>query len=436
MTAPRRIALQPWMHAAETRAVIAALADGDEDGNAVRFVGGCLRDALAGRPVKDVDLATPLHPDEVMRRLQASGIKVLTYGLSHGTVTAVLNHQAFEITTLREDVETDGRRATVRFTDDWTADAARRDFTFNAMSCTPDGVFFDPFDGLADLEAGRVRFVGDARERIREDYLRLLRFFRFMAEFGKGPPDPDGLAAARELAPGLTRLSGERLRAELLRLLDAADPLATLSLMVEERILDAVLPEAENVAALARLLGFERALPGLLEPDPLRRFAVLLDPSAGPERLGDIAERLRFSAAERDRLLAAARRPPLEPAGFDPDRAEARRALRRALHDDGRTALRERIVVAASRDVADTDALRRLLVAIDRLELPPFPLQGRDLLARGVPPGPAVGRLLRDLEDWWLGVEPTPDRAACLGELERRLTDSAPAGSNADRLGS
>ena len=217
-----RIAPQAWMTAPETRAVVAALSAA---GAEVRFVGGCVRDALAGRRVKDVDLATTDRPERVIELLQAAGLKAVPTGLDHGTVTAIAGHRPFEITTLREDVETDGRRARVAFTDDWQADAARRDLTFNAMSCSPEGDLFDPFGGRADLAAGRGRFVGDPRARIQEDYLRLLRFFRFQAHYGRVPPEPATLAVLRDLAPQLASLSGERLRSELLRLLEAPDPL-------------------------------------------------------------------------------------------------------------------------------------------------------------------------------------------------------------------
>ncbi len=239
MTPVRKIPPQDWMRAPETRAVIAALT---AEGAEVRFVGGCVRDALAERRVQDIDIATQLPPEAVMRLLDAAGIKAVPTGIQHGTVTAVSGGKPFEITTLRVDVETYGRKAKVAFTDDWTADAARRDFTFNALSCAPDGTLYDPFDGEADLMAGRVRFVGEARARIVEDYLRLLRFFRFQAHFAKQPPDPQALEIAAELAPRLDRLSGERIRGELLRLLQAPDPLPVVEILIARRILRAVVP--------------------------------------------------------------------------------------------------------------------------------------------------------------------------------------------------
>jgi len=217
------------------RAVLAALPE-------ARIVGGAVRDAIAGHPISDVDLATPRTPDEVTASLGRAGIKAVPTGLGHGTVTAVVGHRGFEVTTLRRDIETDGRHAVVAFTDDWRADAARRDFTINALSMSPDGEVFDYHAGIADLRAGRVRFVGDARSRVAEDYLRILRYFRFLARYGAGEPDPQALAAIREGVPGLAQLSGERLWSELKRILSAPDPWAALGLMADLEVLEAVLP--------------------------------------------------------------------------------------------------------------------------------------------------------------------------------------------------
>jgi hypothetical protein len=244
-----RIEPQSWMTAPHTRAVLAALS---AEGAAPRFVGGCVRDAELGRPVKDIDIATPDPPERVLALLERAGLKAVPTGLAHGTVTAISRGRPFEVTSLRIDVETYGRHAKVEFTDDWQADAGRRDLTINALSCAPDGRIFDYFGGLEDLRAGRVRFVGDPRARIREDYLRLLRFFRFHAHYGRGAPDPEGLAAAGELAPKATKLSGERVRAELLRLLAAPDPVPVLDLMAARGVLRVFLPEAADTAALAR----------------------------------------------------------------------------------------------------------------------------------------------------------------------------------------
>ena len=262
------------MSAKETRDVIAALT---AKGARVRFVGGCVRDALLGRAVKDVDIATHDDPETVTALLKAAGIRAIPTGIAHGTVTAVTGAAHFEITTLREDVETDGRRAKVAFTDDWEADAARRDFTFNAIFCAPDGTIYDRFGGIEDLKAGRVRFVGDAETRLKEDVLRLLRFFRFHAWYGRGLPDPKGLDACRKFAHLLPNLSGERVAAETLRLLGAEDPSPVFALMRQEGILTHFLPEAQNIARLTALVALER---GYGEADPLRRLAAVLDVTA------------------------------------------------------------------------------------------------------------------------------------------------------------
>ncbi len=284
------------MTAPETGEVIRALT---RDGAAVRFVGGCVRDALAGRNVRDIDIATPDPPETTLRLLEAAGLRAIPTGIEHGTITAVSGGRHFEITTLRIDVETDGRRATVAFTDDWTADAARRDLTINALSCSPDGEIFDPFGGADDLSAGRIRFVGDAAARIREDVLRLLRFFRFYAQFGNPPPDREGLAACRTLADLLPTLSGERVQAELFKLLACAASPDVLALMAAEGILAHVLPEAADFERLRGLIAIESA--AAVAPRPGRRLAAMLDLDAADTRA--LADRLRLSGKDRDYLL-------------------------------------------------------------------------------------------------------------------------------------
>jgi len=363
-----------------------------------RLVGGCVRDAIAGRAVADVDLATPSPPDEVTLALQAAGLRAVPTGLDHGTVTAVSGGRGFEVTTLRRDKTSDGRRAQVAWTTDWQEDAARRDFTMNAMSMLPDGAVFDYFGGVADLHAGRVRFVGDPAARIAEDYLRILRFFRFHARYGHGDPDPAALEALRDGVPGLARLSPERVWSELKRILTTADPRGALRLMAGLGVLVAVLPYALDLARLDRLVQADGP------PDPLLRLAALV-PGAGL----DLAARLRMSVAERDRLLALAGPPP-EP-GMDDD------ALRRLLADAPPGALPGRAWLAGNAGPT-WDALRGRLAALPRRV---FPLEGRDALALGVPPGPAVGELLRVVRAWWLDGGCRANAAACRAELARRL---------------
>ena len=396
------------MTARETRAVLAALgAEGAEP----RFVGGCVRDSVLGRPVKDVDIATPDPPEQVLALIQRAGLKAVPTGLAHGTVTAISRGRPFEVTSLRIDVETYGRHAKVAFTDDWEADAGRRDLTINALSCTPDGRLFDYFGGLEDLRAGRVRFVGDPRARIREDYLRLLRFFRFHAHYGRAAPDPDGLAAAGELAPEAANLSGERVRAELLRLMAAPDPVPVLDLMAARAVLGVFLPDATDTAALAAVLEIE---PDGSAPDALFRLAALLPADLAVGR--KVARRLRLSRAEQTQLLGL-----LEP----PDAAlgSDEKALRAALYRRGGAVLAAQWRLAWARLGPKQRAARRTnlnaaLAVAAGWQPRSFPLKGRDARARGVPAGPRVGRLLAAVEAWWIAEDFTPDRTACLAKFD------------------
>jgi poly(A) polymerase/tRNA nucleotidyltransferase (CCA-adding enzyme) len=380
--------LPDFLAEAGLRAVLAALPR-------ARMVGGCVRDARLGRPVADVDLATPDAPEAVMAALREKGLKAVPTGLAHGTVTAVAAHRGFEVTTLRHDLATDGRHAVVAFTEDWRADAARRDFTINAMSMTADGAVFDYFGGLADLAAGRVRFVGDAATRIAEDYLRVLRFFRFYARYGRGAPDAAALAAIRAGVPGLARLSAERVWSELKRILAGPEPAGTVALMRACGVLAAVLPEAGQATLLANVVA--AGAPA----DPALRLAALIE--------GDgvaAAARLKLSGAEATHLVA------LRAAAAPPDMADDD-ALRRALAD-----VPTPVLVGASWLAGRGDALRARLAA---MPVPVFPLAGRDLAAAGVPAGPAMGGLLRELRAWWLDGGCRADAGACRAELARRL---------------
>ncbi len=374
-------------------AVLAALPE-------ARVIGGAVRDTLAGRGVREIDLATPRTPEQVTEALEAAGIRAVPTGIQHGTVTAVIGGRSFEITTLRRDVQTDGRHAVVAFTDDWRADAARRDFTINAMSLTPAGEVFDYFGGAGDLRAGIVRFVGDPAMRIAEDYLRILRFFRFFARYAGGAADAQALAAIRSGVPGLARLSVERVWSELAGILAAPDPRAAVALMAESGVLGAVLPEGADPARLARLIAAGAP------DDPLLRLAALLTGDAGA-----LAARLRLSATERDRL-AALRGGPVP----RPDHDDA--ALRRLLADETHELLVDRAWLAGG-GAPEWAVLRARLAALPR---PVFPLEGRDLLALGEPEGPRVGALLRAVRQWWLDGGCVADREACREELARRMS--------------
>jgi poly(A) polymerase len=423
-----RLARQDWLEEPETRAVAAALASA---GAEVRFVGGCVRDAILDRPIRDIDIATGDPPDRVIRLLQDAGIRAVPTGLNHGTVTAVVGAAHFEVTTLRLDVETDGRRARVEYTDDWRADAARRDFTINALYCDPDGRLFDPFGGLADLRGRRVLFVGDARARIREDVLRLLRFFRFLAYYGNLPADADSLAACRELAHLLPTLSGERVAGEVLRLLGAPDPGPVVALMRAEGILAYILPEATGLARLDALVTIE----GLtLGTDPLRRLGALLAPDAAA--VTGVARRLRLSGAERARLLRLA-----DPTSRIERTPDARRP-RRLLHKLGADGFRDLTLLAWAEALAGSATpshrgaagWRTLLVAADEWVPLSLPVKGGDVLDLGVTPGPEVGRLLDAVEAWWVEGDFQAGRADALGKL-RALVAAGPVGANGKQEG-
>jgi poly(A) polymerase len=344
-----------------------------------RFVGGAVRDTLLGLDAKDIDLATPLSPYEVMRRLGSAGIKVVPTGIAHGTVTAVSDQQVVEITTLRADVSTDGRRATVAFTDDWREDAARRDFTINALFSDPaTGELFDYFDGLSDLQERRVRFIGEPLRRIAEDHLRILRFFRFHSRFGQGAPDEAGLGACRERANDLMALSRERIADELLKLLTHPDPAPTVRIMVENAILSAVLPEitSTSLPGLERLIAAERQAG--VAPVGLRRLASLLP--SDPLLAEKIAGRLKLANRDRKRLATAVateydRTPQVLSYRVGPEGAE------------------DRLLLAGRASEAQ---------AISGWTPPRLPIGGGALIQRGLPAGPAVARTLKMIEQRWI----------------------------------
>jgi poly(A) polymerase/tRNA nucleotidyltransferase (CCA-adding enzyme) len=356
-----------------------------------RVVGGAVRDHLAGLPVSDIDLASPLSPEAVMQRLAAAGIKSIPTGIAHGTITAIIAGIPFEITTLRRDIETDGRHAVVAFTDDWVADAARRDFTINAMSMTRDGQLHDYFGGAADLAAGIVRFVGEARTRIAEDYLRILRFFRFFARYAKTAPDAAALAAIEELRDGILLLSAERVWSELKRILIAVNPTAALRLMQSTGVLERIITEGCDIDRLADLIA--RNPP----TDPLLRIAALLDGD-----LASFASRLKISNDELETLAAIREPNRLVPAATDAD-------LRGTLADtDAKTLIARTWLGQAG--AGDWDDLRTRLATTPR---PVFPLQGRDLMALGIPHGPRIGKILAAVRQWWLDGGCIADAETC-----------------------
>jgi poly(A) polymerase len=408
--AERPLAGQRWLRARSSRRVLAAL---EADRREARFVGGCVRDGLLARsPGPEIDLATSERPEQVIRLLERAGLPALPTGLAHGTVTTIANGRHFEITTLRRDVACDGRHAEVEFTDDFAADAARRDFTINAMSCDRAGRLYDYFGGRADLAAGRVRFVGDPAARIAEDYLRILRFFRFFAHYGRPPADPAALEACRAGAPELRRLSGERIQAEMTKLLAAAVPLPALRLMVETGVLEHVIPGPVALARLARLLELDP------DSDPMVRLAALLRaPPADPDAAEHVAERWRLSNRDAGRLLAMSCEPMPDLFASPPARA-------RDLHHLDVERYADLVRIAAAEAAGDPRrALAEALAAAGSWQPKRLPVGGDDILALGVPAGPRVGAILNALEAWWVERDFAPDRAACLAEARRLVQE-------------
>lgn len=394
----------PWLRASTTRAVLGALQAPGED--CVRFVGGCVRNALLKEPVGDLDLATQHAPQEVIARLEAAGLKAVPTGMSHGTVTAVAEGSPFEITTLRRDVATDGRRAVVAFTRDWTEDARRRDFTMNALYLSADGQVHDPLRGYEDLVARRVRFIGDARTRLREDYLRALRFFRMHAWYGAGPFDVQGLKAIAAEVGGVATLSGERIHREMLKLLEADAPGPSLDAMDAVGLLALVLPDGRDPSRLASLVAAETALG--LPASGVRRLAAL---STGDP--AHLALRWRLSNAHRHRLTALA--------DFAPETDLTAQTVRRLVYTVGLETARDRIVLTAAWGNCPHEDVIRALDLAATWRKPCFPLAGADVVAAGVPAGPAVGRILAELEADWIAADFKPDQE----DLKRRLARMA-----------
>lgn len=398
------LAAADWLRAPMTQTVLAALRAAGHEG---RVVGGAVRNALMGKPVGDIDIATTALPKEVIRAAKAAGLHVLPTGLQHGTVTVVCDHTPHEVTTLRRDVATDGRHATVAFTSDWAADAARRDFTFNALYCDAAGRVHDPLGGYPDLVARRVRFIGSADARIAEDYLRILRFFRFHAEHSSGPPDAEGLAACLRGRHGLDRLSGERIRVELMKLAIAPGALATLGVMAGHGLLGQVLGCEPGIGELARLTRIEAAL--ALPADALQRLGCLMPDTA--EAVAQLERRLRLSKADCAVLAAAVQAGDLGLSLVPPEAA-----AKVILYALGPAAWGRAVPVRWARSGAGQDdaAWRALWELPLQWAVPVFPVAGRDLLALGLPPGPAVGAILRQLEAEWIAGGFAAHRAALL----------------------
>jgi poly(A) polymerase len=410
MSATFRLPDAGWLGAPALARALSILNGGGEE---ARVVGGAARNALMGLPLSDIDIATTAPPDEVVRRAAAGGLKAVPTGIDHGTVTLVVDGTPFEVTTLRQDVETFGRKAKVAFGRDWKVDAERRDFTMNALSISPDGTVHDYVDGLADLRTRRVRFIGDPARRIAEDYLRILRFFRFHASYAHGAPDPAGLHACIVARDGLRTLSRERVRAELMKLLIAPFAVPTLTVMAEAGFAALLLGGVPLLASFANMIKVEEA--AAVAPDAVRRLGALgVFIAEDAERL---REKLRLFNAEHERLAAMADRwwrvsPALGEAGG--------RAL---LYRLGPVRYVDRVLIAWTRapQGAADPAWRDLAALPTRWTAPRFPLKSADLVARGVAKGPALGAAMRAAEEAWIAADFPQDKVA----LDRIADDAA-----------
>jgi poly(A) polymerase len=390
----------PWLKSGATSRVLKLL---NADGEEARVVGGAVRNALLEIPIGDVDIATTALPDEVIRRAKVAGIKSVPTGIEHGTVTLVVDAQPFEVTTLREDTETFGRKAKVAFGRDWVGDAHRRDFTINALSVGPDGVVHDYVGGLDDVAARRVRFIGDPAQRIEEDYLRILRFFRIHAAFGAGEVDRAGYLACIRARDGLASLSAERVRTEILKLLIAGGAITAVEAMADGGLAQMILGGVVYIGPLAAMISAERALS--LKGDAIRRLAGLA--VAVTEDARRLATRLRLSNAEAKRLDSMGHRWWRLP-GMD--EAHAKRRLYRL----GEEAYRDRAMLAWARSGDDAASLqwRELVTLPQRFSAPKFPLKAADFIARGIAEGPSLGQVLTLAEDAWLAADFPLEQAA------------------------
>jgi poly(A) polymerase len=405
MTRAPSLADQPWLHAPEVRAVMKALGD-------ARFVGGCVRNSLLGLGVDDIDIATPLTPDAVAKAVEREGMRAVATGLEHGTVTVVCNSKPFEVTTLRRDVSTDGRRATVAFTTDWQEDAGRRDFTINALYADAQGQVFDYHGGLEDLKAGVVRFIGDADARIAEDYLRVLRLFRIHAWYGRGEINAIALTACAAARHQLKTLSGERLQKEVLKLLLVRAPLGVVRSMLASGVLGELIPGAIDTDALGRMCEIDSAQG--LPADPVLRLAVMLDGAATAHAL---AVRWRFSNNDRDRLADVFRLRDVVKVGLPSGSSEA------LVYRHGNATVRDlaRVGWVHGYPTPAADSWLALIRLAETWQRPRLPIDGADILKAGVPHGPAVGKTLHAVEDWWIASGFPDSRERALEKLHEVL---------------
>jgi poly(A) polymerase len=408
---PRRQIRAPWLEAPSTQAVFTAL---EADGYQVRAVGGAVRNSLLGLPATDIDIATTALPHETLAAASRAGLKTFPTGLAHGTVTVMAHGIPHEVTTLRRDTDTDGRHAIVAFTSDWAADASRRDFTINALYCDRRGEIYDPLGGLVDLNPARIRFIGDPKRRIEEDYLRILRFFRMSATFLADDHlaayglDKEGLVACKSLAAGLAQISGERIQSELFKLLRARQVVPVLAAMVDANVLTHIWDLPANVRALARLVQIESQLP--LGSDQIRRLAALC--VRAPADVSLIDRRLKLASKLRQQLLRCA--------GMQVERTLSLDDAKAMIYRFGAQTFLDRLLLGWAQSDADIgdDAYRQLALQAGHFSPPNFPLKGADVIERGVTPGPGIKAMLAQIEAEWIANGFQLDRSALLARLD------------------
>ena len=417
MTKKYRLPDVDWLSAASTKVVIDSL---QNDGTEVRFIGGCVRNSLARKPVTDIDIATPDRPERVIELLSLAGIKSVTTGLQHGTVKAIVGKSSFDITTLRQDAETYGRHAKVVFCDNWLEDAKRRDFTINSISASPSGTIFDPFGGVSDLENGCVKFIGKASERITEDYLRILRFFRFHGLFGRGPINEEAMTACRAHATKLQHLSNERIGTEFLKILLVPEPDKICVQMRNANVLKSVLTQNCNIRHLRMVSWLETEFVDMerIAPDDIRHLAALI--GREHNHASHTAKRLCLSRKQREQLVTLAK--PENQLSVNLSQNLKLQKIRR--HGNERAI--DLVLLAWAGELAQSkrasikgkdDYIRLLRQCIDWTP-PTFPISGTDVLNLGVQPGTAVGTILADVEAWWESEGYNPKRTSCLRQLE------------------
>lgn len=404
LTSAKTIRIQPWMNAPETKAVMAALNEGAGEEPLTLFVGGCVRNALLAEPVEDIDLATKLTPDDVTRRLEAVGIKVIPTGIDHGTVTAVMNGRAFEITTLRKDIETDGRSAVVAFADSWREDAERRDFTMNTLLADDRGNVYDPIGrGLTDLEARKIIFVGQAAQRIQEDYLRILRFFRFHALYGVGKPDATALKACKAQATHISSLSAERITQEFFKIISVDNPEDVLGIMLENNILTEMLRSKDQLGFFGHFCTFQKRY-GLISISSRLYVLSELQKNNIPRELFLIP---KVFLRDMDAMGEVLSMP-----NMDNDKA-----VRAAIYKGGRTATAQALMIELVQDRVMNGYAPSALKIIQNWDVPDCPVNGQMLIEAGLKPGPALGEALSRLEERWIASDFQQSREKLMAAL-------------------